>query len=150
MLFAFLKKEFIYLVRSKMILLVYVVPILILFLFGYGIKLQVEHIRTVIIDYDKTTLSTQIKNKFIHSKYFDVVELNSEKKAFNLLKNGKKDLVIIFPQNFSKDLMHKNAEVGIFIDGAFPMRGELMKGYVEGVFMNLAKVPLKVEVRNFL
>jgi len=149
MLFAFLKKEFIYLVRSKMILLVYLVPILILFLFGYGIKLQVEHIRTVIVDYDKSVISNEIKNKFIHSKYFSVIELNSEKKAFNLLKNGKKDLVIIFPQNFSKDLIHKNAEVGVFIDGAFPMRGELMKSYVEGVFINSAKVPLKVEVRNF-
>ena len=149
MLFAFLKKEFISLIRSKMIILVYLVPMLILFLFGYGIKLQVEHIRTVIIDYDKTTLSSEIKNKFIHSKYFDVVELDNEKKAFKLLKNGKKDLIIIIPQDFSKNLIHKNAEIGVFIDGSFPMRGELMKSYVEGVFVNLAKVPVKVEVRNF-
>jgi len=149
MLLSFLKKEFIYLIRSKMILLVYLVPVLILFLFGYGIKLQVNHIRTVIVDHDKSVVSTEIKNRFIHSKYFDVKEFNSEKEAFRLLKSGKKDLIIIFPQNFSKNLIYKNAEVGVFIDGAFPMRAELIKSYVEGVFMNLANVPLKVEVRNF-
>jgi len=148
-LFAYLKKEFIYLVRSKMIVLVYLVPLMILFLFGFGIKLQVEHIRTVIIDNSHTVISREIANKFIHSKYFNVKEMQNEQRAFDLLKNGKKDLIVIIPQNFSKNLIYKNAEIGVFIDGAFPLRAKLIEGYTAGIFMNMANLPVKLKVRYF-
>jgi len=146
---AYLKKEFISLIRSKMILLVYLVPVMILLLFGYGIKLQVKHIRTVVIDHSNTIVSREITNKFVNSKYFDVIQMQNEQKAFDLLKNGKKDLIIIIPQNFSRNLIYKNAEIGIFIDGAFPLRAKLIEGYTAGVFMNMINLPVKLKVRYF-
>jgi len=144
---AYLKKEFIDLVRTKMIFLVYIFPALVLLLFGGGIKLSVNHIRTVIVDYDNSKISKDIAQKYVASKYFDVKFLNNENKAFKLLKNGKKDLLIIFPQNFSKNLIKDKAEVGIFVDGAFPFRGLMIENYAKGVFLSLIPNKIKLDYR---
>ncbi len=145
---AYLKKEFIDLIRTKMIILVYLVPTLILVLFGYGIKLEVNNIRTVIVNYDNSKFSDEIVSKFNASKYFSVEVLNSEQKAFDLLKNGKKDLLIIIPQDFEKDLVSSDKpQIGIFVDGAFPFRGLMMENYAKGVFLTFVKMPIKIDYR---
>ncbi|AZV47308.1 ABC transporter permease [Nautilia sp. PV-1] len=152
---AYLKKEFIDLIRSKMIFLVYFMPSLIIFLFGYGLKLEITHARTVLIDRDNTKLSTEIVRAFSNSKYFDSKLLNiSDNQALKLIKQNKADLFIIIPHNFQRNLIHsKNSEVGVFIDGSFPLRATTLDGYVNGVFLSVLekngiKMPFKVNQRN--
>jgi len=153
---AYIKKEFIDLIRSKMIVMVYLIPIMIIFLFGYGIKLEVTHSRTVIIDRDNTKLSSEIIRGFSTSKYFDTQVMNiSDNQALKLIKQNKIDLFIIIPHNFERNLLHsKNGEVGIFVDGSFPLRATTLEGYIQGVFLNILQkngvnIPFKVNQRNF-
>ena len=138
---AYLKKEFIDLIRSKMLIFVYLFPSLIIFLFGYGLKLQITDARTVIIDRDNSILSRKVINSFEHSKYFDTKLLAiSDNKALKLMKQNKIDLFIIIPSGFEKNVIHSHkSEVGIFIDGSFPMRAITLEGYVKGMFLNLDK-----------
>jgi ABC-type multidrug transport system permease subunit len=152
---AYLKKEFIDLVRSKMIILVYLLPSMIIFLFGYGLKLEITHARTIIIDRDNSVLSTEIVNKFEHSKYFDTKLLSiSDNQALHLIKQNKADLFIIIPSGFEKNLYHNiKAEIGVFIDGSFPLRATTLEGYVEGEFLHILsqkgiKTPIIVNQRN--
>jgi len=148
---AYLKKEFIDLIRNKMIVLIYLIPFMILILFGYGIKMEVTHARTVIIDNDHSKLSLEIINKFSHTKYFDVkVENISYKKALHLIQTNKADMIIIIPPSFSKDL-YRGAEIGVYIDGSFPLRAVTLQGYVEKLLINgfNIKLPIKIENRNF-
>lgn len=148
---AYLKKEFIDLIRNKMIILIYLIPTMILLLFGFGIKMQVTHARTVIIDNDHSKLSLEIINKFSHTKYFDLrVENLNYKQALHKIQTNKADMIIIIPPSFSKNL-GKGAQIGVFIDGAFPLRAITLEGYVEKVFINgfNLKLPIKIESRNF-
>ncbi|GAB6074901.1 ABC transporter permease [Nautilia lithotrophica] len=152
---AYLKKEFIDLVRSKMIIMVYLMPTLITLLFGYGLKMEITHARTIIIDKDNTKLSNEIVKSFTHSKYFDTKLLNiSDNAALKLVKQNKADLFIIIPHNFERNLIHsKNAEVGVFIDGSFPLRATTLEGYVNGMFINILEkngieTPVKINQRN--
>ena len=148
---AYLKKEFIDLIRSKMIILVYMFPSLIIFLFGYGLKLQITNARTVIIDRDNTAISRKIINSFEHSKYFDTKLLSiSDNKALNLMKQNKIDLFIIIPSGFERNLIHsKKSEVGVFIDGSFPLRATTLEGYVKGMFLHLDNnIKLNINQRN--
>jgi ABC-2 type transport system permease protein len=135
---AYLKKEFIDLFRSKMIVMVYLMPLMIVFLFGYGIKMEVTHSRTIILDNDNSKLSLKMINAFEHSKYFDTKVLAiSDNEALKLIKKGKADIIIDIPKGFEKRaLKHQKSEIGIFIDGAFPVRATTMQGYVIDTLLN--------------
>ncbi|WP_457638744.1 ABC transporter permease [Persephonella sp.] len=137
---AYIIKELAELVRSRMIILVYLVPSMIMFLFGYGIRMEVTHTRTVIIDHDRSKTSYELISHFEHSKYFDVKRLNiSESKALHLMKKGAVDAVIIIPESFEKKLLKGlKTEIGVFIDASFPLRGTTIQSYIEGTLLNLA------------
>ena len=136
---AYLKKEFIELVRTKMIFFIYIVPIMILLLFGFGIRLEVTHLKTIIIDQEQNKFSREIIDKFSHTKYFDTKVLNiSQNKALKLMQEGKADVVIVISK-----------EIAVFIDGSFPLRAQTIEGYVQKVLMSDVGVKIKMEVRNF-
>ena len=152
---AYLKKEFLDLIRSKMILLVYFMPTLIIFLFGYGLKLEITHAKTIIIDRDNTKLTKEIVNKFEHSKYFDTKLLAiDDNDALKLIKQNKADLFIVIPSGFTKSLLKKqNTQIGIYIDGSFPLRATTLEGYVQGMFVSVLakkgiKEPISINQRN--
>ena len=154
---AYIKKELIELIRSKMILIIYILPLFILIIFGYGIKLQVTHAKTIIIDYDKSKLSKNLIDSFQHSKYFDTTIFNgTEKEALHKIKEAKEEILLIIPQNFERNLIHGvHTEIASFIDGAFPIRGETMSDYVKGVIYHMAnelvpnlKPPIEIDNRN--
>jgi ABC-type multidrug transport system permease subunit len=150
-IWAYVKKEFIDLFRSKMIYLVYFVPSLIIFLFGYGLKLEITHARTLIIDRDNSKLSTEIINKFEHSKYFDTkVSSMSDNEALKLFKKAKLDVLIVIPPSFERDFIkRKKTQIGVYIDGSFPLRALTLEGYVNGEFLHLLnKKPPKIILVN--
>jgi ABC-type multidrug transport system permease subunit len=147
---AYVKKEFIDLFRSRMVFLVYIVPSLIIFLFGYGLKLEITNARTLIIDRDNSKLSTEIISRFENSKYFDTkVKAISDNEALKLFKKAELDVLIIIPPSFERDfLKRKEAQIGVYIDGAFPLRALTLEGYVKGEFLHMLKKIPKIIVIN--
>lgn len=142
---AYFIKELSELIRSKLIIFVYLMPSMVMLLFGYGIRMEVVHTRTAVIDYDKSKLSYNLISKFEHSKYFDIKYYNiDEKKALNLMKQGKLDAFIIIPESFEKRLFKgQKTEIGVFIDASFPMRGSTVESYIQGVLLNASKEYMK-------
>jgi len=138
---AYILKEFTELFRTKLIVMVYLMPSMILLLFGYGIRMEVTHARTLIIDNDQSHFSRMLTAKFEHSKYFDaVVTQMSEAEALHRIKQAKADVIVIIPSSFEKRLLHgQKSEIGVFVDGAFPNRGMTMESYVQGVILDTAQ-----------
>ena len=138
---AYMLKEIKEMLRSKMIVLVYLLPTMIVILFGYGIRLEVTHARTVILDHDRSRLSRDLIGHFRHSKYFDTRVMNiTEQQALHRIKQAKTEILIIIPEGFEKRLIQGvGTEIGVFVDGAFPIRGETMANYVEGVIFDAAR-----------
>jgi len=137
---AYLLKEFKELIRSRLILIVYILPTMIIILFGYGIRMEVTHARTLIIDNDHSKLSRNLAEKFVHSKYFDtrMTEMG-ERAALHRIKQARSDILIIIPESFEKRILQGiDTEIGVFVDGAFPVRAETMANYVRGVIFNAA------------
>ena len=137
---AYLVKEFKDLFRSRIFVMIYLMPSLIMILFGNGIKMEVTHSRTVILNYDNTPLAEQLVLKFEHSKYFDTEVLNiSEKRAMDLIKRAEADLIVIIPESFERNLLKGvKSEIGVFIDAAFPTRANTLEAYVRGVVLDAA------------
>jgi len=137
---AYLKKEFLDILRSRIILLVYVMPSLITLMFGYGIRMEVTHARTVILDHDGSKLSRELRSNFMHSKYFDLLPSPaSETEALASVRRGGTDIVLILPESMERTLLKGlPVTLGLYVDGAFPSRASTLESYVEGVLLKNA------------
>ncbi len=142
---AYILKEFKELIRTKLIFMVYLMPTMIVILFGYGIKLDVSHVRLNIIDNDNSKFSQMLSTSFEHTKYFNTkVKHITKKLALREIKQAKKDAIIIIPNNFEKNLLKgQKSEIGVFIDGSFPIRGTTIKNYIQGTILSSAEKFLK-------
>ncbi|MCF6200961.1 MAG: ABC transporter permease [Hydrogenimonas sp.] len=150
---AYMLKEFKELIRSKMIAIVYILPTMIIILFGYGIRMEVTHARTLIVDNDLSKISQDLAQHFQNSKYFDTrIETGvSLQEALQSVKRAKTDILIVIPDGLEKGLIHKERpEVAVFIDGAFPVRASTMENYVKGVIFNAALSIIKESPENLI
>ena len=119
--------------RDRLFLsLAFLLPVLWMVVFGYGLVLDVENIPLAVLDRDRTTLSRDYLYRFMESRYFSYQgSLQKEMEADALLAQGKVRAVIVIPEKFEERLLAGiPATVQILIDGTFPMRTDITKGYV--------------------
>lgn len=129
-------KEFIHLFRDiRSLLVIILVPVLLLILFGYALKLDVEHVRTAIVNHDDSIQSRQYVSRFIASASFDVKYFpETVEKAEKLLDTNKVKAIIVIPSGFGKDLkLGKNAEVQAIVDGSEITSAASIINYIQGV-----------------
>lgn len=112
--------------------LAFVVPSVLMLVFGYGIILDVEKLPFAVLDQDRSEMSRDYLQKFISSRYFDYQgDVASERELSPLLADSKIRLAVIIPENFQKNLIAGHpAPVQTLIDGTFPFRAQTAKGYV--------------------
>jgi len=137
---AYMLKEFMELYRTRLIVMVYLMPTMIVILFGYGIRMDVTQARILIIDNDQSQLSRELTTAFEHTKYFNATKsFISEKEALRSIKQAKTDVILIIPSSFEKNLYKGlKSELGVFIDAAFPTRASTLESYVQGEILNVA------------
>ncbi len=126
-------KEWREVTRDRMfLLLAFCMPAVWMFVFGYGLVLDVEDISFVVVDRDHSSLSRDYLYRFYQSRYFSFQgELAGEGEADAWLQSGKARAVIILPEKFQERLLSgQSADVQTLIDGTFPLRADITKGYV--------------------
>ena len=120
-------------IRDRMfVLLAFLLPVLWMLVFGYGLVQDVEHIPFGVVDRDHSSMSRDYLYRFFESRYFSFQGyIPSEKEADALLQSGKIRVAIIVPEKFEERLL-QGQSVGIqtLIDGTFPLRTDIVKGYV--------------------
>lgn len=126
-------KEWREVTRDRMfLLLAFCMPAVWMFVFGYGLVLDVENISFVVVDRDHSSLSRDYLYRFYQSRYFSFQgELAGEGEADAWLQSGKARAVIILPEKFQERLLSgRSVDVQTLIDGTFPLRADITKGYV--------------------
>ena len=109
--------------------------VILMLILGYGISLDVEDLRFAVLDRDQTPQSRDYIQNIAASRYFierpalaDVTELDRR------MRSGDVSVAIEIPTHFAVDLKRgRTAEIGVWVDGAMPFRGETIKGYVQGL-----------------
>jgi ABC-2 type transport system permease protein len=117
------KKEIIQVKRDPIALRIpLVLPIFMMFLFGYAVTTEVDKIPTVVLDSSKTLESRDYIEKFVASDYFYVTTyVNSEKELSNLIDGGDVKAGIIIPSDFAINMKkNKSLETQLIIDGTDP------------------------------
>jgi ABC-2 type transport system permease protein/ribosome-dependent ATPase len=133
---AVIQKEWWEIVRDPLTLVMaFVVPMALLLLVGFGMTFDVENIPLAIQDRDGSAMSRDYAYRFIGSRYFDFKGfLSGERDAIPLLADGKLRAVIIVPEQFERDLLAgRPASVQVLLDGAFPDRTRVTKGYISAI-----------------
>jgi ribosome-dependent ATPase len=110
-------------------------PLLLMIAMGYGISFDVEDIRYAVLDQDRSPASRHYLDGFAGSTYFErQPEMGDPAELTRRLVAGDITLAIEIPPGFGRALAGGDpTEVGIWIDGSIPIRGETIRGYAEGV-----------------
>jgi len=109
--------------------------LILLFVLGYGISMDVENLPFAVLDHDQTTISRDYTLDIAGSRYFterppiaDPADLDRR------MRNGELSLAIEIPPGFAREVSAGRAVgIGGWIDGAMPSRAETAQGYVEGL-----------------
>ncbi|WP_454828881.1 ribosome-associated ATPase/putative transporter RbbA [Pseudoxanthomonas wuyuanensis] len=109
--------------------------LILMFIMGYGISMDVEDLTFAVLDRDQTVLSRNYALNLSGSRYFierpplaDYADLDRR------MRKGELALALEIPPGFARDLQRGNqVQVGAWIDGAMPSRAETVQGYVQGM-----------------
>ena len=126
-------KEFYHLIRDfRSLYLAFAVPLLLIFLFGYALSLDVDNVETVVVDHDRTDLSRDFIRRLDASPYFHVGALLTETRAVTeYLDHGRASLAIVIPPDWTKNLRaDREAPLQILLDGSDPNFAGITRGYV--------------------
>lgn len=112
--------------------------LLLMFVIGFGISMDVEDLTYAVLDRDQTTLSQSYTLGLSGSRYFtekppvtDYADLDRR------MRSGELALVLEIPPGFHRDVLRgQNAQIGAWIDGSMPARAETVQGYVQGLHQN--------------
>ena len=115
--------------------LAFVIPMIMILLFGFGLILDVNHLPVVFVDHDASPWSRDYRDRFVHSEYFDLVGvLDRRNEADEWLRTGRARVIVDVPPDFGRDLARgRGTEVGVTVDGSFPNRAAVIVGYVSAI-----------------
>ena len=109
--------------------------LLLMFVIGFGITMDVEDLSYAVLDRDQTTLSQSYTLNLAGSRYFTehppIVDYEDLDRR---MRSGELSLAIEIPPGFSRDVLRgQNVQIGAWLDGAMPVRAETVQGYVQGM-----------------
>jgi ABC-2 type transport system permease protein len=113
----------------------FLMPVMLLFIFGYAITMDVDNLSTVVYDRDKSSMSREFIAEFGESRYFTVVGY-AEKQADidRYIDSGTARVAISIPEDFSKNMKTgKNAEIQVAVDGSDSNTATIALGYISAI-----------------
>ncbi len=115
--------------------------VILMFVIGYGINMDVNDIAFAVLDRDDTTLSREFLLDVSGSRYFvEHAPITDYDDLEERMRSGELSLALEIPPGFARDVMRgRDVQIGAWLDGAMPMLAETARGYVQGVFATWLK-----------
>ena len=107
-----IKKEFLQFKRDpKMFGIILIAPVIQLVFLGYAANLDVDQVKTVVYDQDRTTTSREFIERFTSSGYFKIEDyVSSYRKLEKDLNDGEVRLALVISQHFEEKITHRKQE----------------------------------------
>ncbi|MCX7881702.1 MAG: ABC transporter permease [Brevinematales bacterium] len=138
---AIAEKEWIQIRRDvRSLVMALVIPIFLLFIFAYGLSLDIKNIKVAIMDHDRSFLSRELVSKLQGSSYFIIEKyLLSEQEGEEALESGSVKLVLVIPGGFqSSFLSGKPVHLQLLVDGSESTTATVASGYVQAIVYEYA------------
>ena len=109
--------------------------VILLFIMGFGISMDVEDLRFAVLDRDQSGLSRGYTLSLAGSRYFvERPPITDYAQLDDRMQSGELSLAIEIPSGFGRDLERgRPVAIAAWIDGAMPQRAETVRGYVQGM-----------------
>ena len=119
-IWAVLQKEFIQTIRDRRTLLIQLsMPMIQLFLFGYAISMNVDHIPTVVADQSLDAASHAYVDAMVTSGYFDIAAYVSDQaEVIQAIDAGRAQAGIVIPPDFAAHMERGEAQALLLVDGS--------------------------------
>lgn len=129
---ALVRKESAQVVRDPSSLLIaFVLPVMLLFLFGYALSLDTQTTRIGLVVEEASPITSDLASAFRASRYFDVAEGRDRRDFENDLILGNVHGIVVIPSNFAADrAAGRSPSVQVLVDGSEPNTANFIQNYV--------------------
>ncbi len=130
-------KESLQIIRDpSSIAIAFVLPVVLLFLFGYGVSLDAKNIPVGLVVEQPDTTTASFTDSFSQSSYFAPQYFHSIQAAETALKDRKIDGIIWLKNNFSSQLhAGQTPQIAVRVNGVNSNQASITKGYIEGAWL---------------
>ena len=134
--FAIIRKESLQILRDpSSIAIAFVLPVILLLIFGYGVSLDAKHLHIALVVDQADSNTASLTGAFQHSEYFLPVTYNNIQQAEYSLANHEVEGIVWLRNDFSSRLLlGGNAPIGVFVNGVNANQARITQGYIEGVW----------------
>lgn len=117
-----------------------VMPLVQLVIFGFAADFSVDHVPTVIVDQDRTSVSRGHTERLLADGTLEYAGHASEPEANAMIDDGRATAAVIFPPDFTDDLDGgQTAWAQVIMDGSNPTRSGAVGGAVARYFAMAAQ-----------
>ena len=144
-------KEFIHLFRDiRSLMVIILVPVILLVLFGYALKLDVENVSIGVLDFSNSERSKEYIAGFDATSAFDVnYYLSNYEEAEYLLDTNKIKMILVIKSDFDKELNTQyNTKVQAIVDGSDITTASSIMNYVTGITAEYNRSFIEYVLRN--
>lgn len=137
---ALMVKEFAQIVRDpSTFLIALVLPLILLFMFGYAVSLDTSSTRIALVVEDSSAPALRLAQSYAASPYFEVTSSRSVQTARDAMVAGEARAIVVIPQDFGAQVKRgRLPRVQVATDGSQPNTASFAAAYAEGVFREWA------------
>ena len=134
-IYAVMRKELIQISRDvRSLLIIFAIPLILLFIYGYAVNLDVKHVPLCVYDRDGSQKSQDLLKAFQASEYFQIVHLARDyPDVVHEIDSGDAALAIVIPPRFSEDLDAGGTSVQAILDASDSNSASIGLGYAQGI-----------------
>lgn len=132
-LFALIRKEMRQMLRDRSNLLVgFLLPLVLILLFGYGVSFDVSNVRLAIVLDDNSPGVRTLLSGLDGSRYISPLRVRSMKEAVRMVNKAEAEAILHVPNSFSSDLPSGEAKIQLLLNGVDSSTASALSGYVSG------------------
>lgn len=130
------RKEAVQVLRDpSSIAIAFVLPVVLLFLFGYGVSLDAEEVPIAVVLEDASPPANDFLGALESSPYFVPRVMHARQPAERALLAGEVDGIVVLRGDFARRLNGASpAPIQVIVDGTNANRGRTLQGYLEGAW----------------
>ncbi|MDX9838837.1 MAG: ABC transporter permease [Azoarcus sp.] len=131
-----IRKEFLQIFRDpSSIAIAFLMPVVLLLLFGYGVSLDSESIPVALVVEQPSADTTSFTAAFHKSRYFVPTSYATTRAAETDMMAGKVNAIVVLRQDFAQRLYRPDsAPIQLIVNGVDANTARIISGYVEGVW----------------
>jgi ABC-2 type transport system permease protein len=135
-LLGMIRKESLQILRDpSSIAIAFVMPVVLLLLFGYGVSLDARKVPLAMVVEQPDATTASLVGAFRHSEYFDPRSFNSIQVAQRAFDLREVFGIVWLRGDFSRRLFSQGgAPIGVIINGVDANQARITEGYIQGVW----------------